>query len=354
MTRRDWRRVRFAGKPRLSVRDEARFYKEDQAARFLKLAEHKKRRQKKQSQGVTSQVTKRRLRAPMALPQQNKTLNLQGVEVITYCDTLAVFAPYLPSGARLKIAAAYGKRVRIVKVKDKDGIARGAMVYVHQVTVETIKAFAEIQNEHPMVLSRVDIAFDFIPTTPASVPVLSKLIEQSTYLIRRRKGQMVRYDTTTYWVLESAARNLVGYPAHINGKACFHLELRSTTAAAVRRLGITKVEELLTFNPRKLFHDWVRMVTFNPDKFKRRFIRETVKADRLCHLKKKRDLNAEQDRYRAGLAKRINGRLVHSYRDCVQLVRDRHPRYVKRLRLLSPDIPRQLSFDIQRTPTCTR
>ena len=235
------------------------------------------------------------------------------------------------------------------------------LVDIHASTeTETFRALDELQQEHGMVINRIDIAFDFIPTNPNDVPALRKLIEQGTYLLHRTKGWMEK---------EGSERNLVSYsdlPSKIDGKPCVHLELRNSTARAVKRMGINRVRDIPTINPRKLFNQWIRMVQFDPQKFKSRMIKITVQEERRSYLNRTRvqeecrsylkrtghDITTSRydqwyDERRNDLARRTDNLLKHIYQDCVQLVRDRHEEYVDKLMPLHVNIPSSLTSNIQ-------
>ena len=136
----------------------------------------------------------------------------------------------------------------------------------------------------------------------------------------------------TSWPRKGKARDLVIYsdkPSKMDSgedrRLCVHVELKTMNAAAVKGLGLKSVEDVIALNPRRLFNWWIKIVDFDPEKFKQPIIRRSVKAERRAFSDRRdKAVHPFTENYRATIARRADDLLKHLYHDRVQLIRDAH------------------------------
>jgi len=137
------------------------------------------------------------------------------------------------------------------------------------------------------VLSRFDLAFDFIARNEKDAEELAHCFEHHCKLKWRRKMHMHQVESTIYWCRQKGRtrrtnRDLVLYRdrvSKITGQTdCVHLELRVQKAQAVKGAGINRIRELRNLDPSQLFNRYIQIVDWDQIKFKRRYVRKNIKG----------------------------------------------------------------------------
>jgi hypothetical protein len=254
--------------------------------------------------------------------------------VVSYVDTLELFAPSLPKGIRAQIAATGAGKV-LVEPCGKANATWGVRLIVHQATRRTLPVLQEIQTRFRATVCRLDVAFDFSDWDP-------EWFEHHAIMRYRRAGPMHDEENGTYWVTQNirqrrSERDVVVYgdqPGKMTGEIDIaHFEVRFQRTGAVRRMGVDQVKDILALDPRALLARNFKFVRFDPEAFKLPIIRATVRDDIARYRGKA--VTPFLDRYRANIPRRARSLLEHGLQDRAQRVKDIWPSYAAKL----PEIP---------------
>jgi hypothetical protein len=261
--------------------------------------------------------------------------------VEAYTDTIEVFFPYRPKGLMKQIRAMTRQAVWFAPCIDPLGNVRGYRLIVHQPNIPTLRTLDEWQSAHHGRLCRLDIAFDFTPRPHVDPQELIEWIERHVMLRWRRPGNMLDIEQTLYWIEQRgrnkrSSRDAALYTdrhSKLTGELdCIHLELRLQNASTIRKEDIAIASDIITLDPRLLFYKHIRLVTFPAKEIKKRYVRNTVKHDRLTYRSKQ--TSAFTDRYRSSIHRYANARWERAQFDRVQNYRDFNPDHAMKMKTL--------------------
>lgn len=187
--------------------------------------------------------------------------SLLGGVVITsthsYVDTVAVHSRWDLTIEERRDFEMSGCGNVISRPNAPNGTYRGTVTKIHQPSRETIELLAAQWQRFRV--TRVDVSLDLLTSGRSSASELHEFIRGSVAL-RSRPGVFEEdVEGTTYIPKLRMRRGLqaVIYSdrhSKVFDKPCCHLELRLKGAAAVRALGLSGAEELLTFDFRSFWN----------------------------------------------------------------------------------------------------
>ena len=190
---------------------------------------------------------------------------------VAYVDTIALYCwKPLPGDLLSQLRRQYGHRLLLKRLQ------YGWMVEINQPTLQTLCQLAPF--EHALLcLSRVDIAFDPLTQTKAEGVNAANFLKQHTIQKWRRNQESVTIETTTYWSANrKTKRNIVAYGdkrSKITSTPCAHLELRFTSAAAVKRAKLDLKALIAGIDVPKLLQHQTKLAVIDPIKLKTRMMR---------------------------------------------------------------------------------
>jgi hypothetical protein len=152
----------------------------------------------------------------------------------------------------------------------------------------------------------VDIAANYSCTSDDDAEALFAFIDQHGVMKwRPRRTKRERLDGTTYWVLRktrSSGRTIILYH---KSPTVIRLEISYRGSRAVRRAGLNTIALIRECNPGALIQRNLKLIELTPN-YKKKVIRNTVKADRERHLRRGGNTtnSRRDDTYRANKASR--------------------------------------------------
>ena len=225
-------------------------------------------------------------------------------------DTVGVFMRWPPRGLRrLLMAAATAERD--VQIRGCPG--GGVRAEVNRPNTAVIELMRRLTGERQLIccVKRVDIAVDFRMRDEEEARALAGWLVRQIKLKWRSKRGRKRYlreedqRRGAFWVLWTGGHKPRDLCVYVKPGNVVRMELRFQKAAAVRRAGLDKLEELENLDVRKLIG---RNIT--AEKLTERritsIIRKTHKDDMMRHrASKRRGDHPVTDQYRARIPARV-------------------------------------------------
>jgi hypothetical protein len=135
-----------------------------------------------------------------------------------YIDTTEWFFRQVPSGVREDVEKIIRKRVRIKDCTDRNGRLWGRRLCVNLPSAELLQYMSQLQQGRRCVVSRVDIALDFITDTREQADAIGFYLKHHLVLLWRPRGKNGTFGQkrgTVYWMAKRRYRrpnrNLVLY-----------------------------------------------------------------------------------------------------------------------------------------------
>ncbi len=276
------------------------------------------------------------------------------IRSVAYYDTLIVLtdATYAPEAKLLAAQRGQG-RVEIEQYEDS-----GNKITIQKPTLATMKFLAAFERAYRVTPVRVDLAAD---------PVGSEPLAFTDHLIRhlmlryRPPGvgmwdeEHGPYSIDTRALDKPPARNMLIYGdrAKVENVPWAHVELRFMKAAAIRAIGICRMGDLLTINPRVVFERYVDLVEDFSDEYEsliRNQQRAAVREDRNRYGTRK--VHPVVDRYRANISARVRRTIMVSSQGRAQLLHSNFNMPVKRIGLEPLRIDEHLTWEFNTSHIC--
>lgn len=249
---------------------------------------------------------------------------------VAYYDSVVAYLPWVTNAERRKLEG-FGY---LTDLRRPGRPTFGFLLTVQQPSQFQLHRLDEIVRSNRGSLVRFDLALDVQTANKAEADDLQRQIAQQAILRWRRKGPMLDYDGTLYWVdfrgKRRPPRNLALYTDKANrltgeAEGCVHLEIRVCRARTIRRQGIVSVSDLIRINPRALMEKNVKWSDAG-HKNVLRSVRATVKADRLSHAKMRIMVSNRYDSYRKTIPQQVEALFERMRWDTAQYVKDNFPR----------------------------
>jgi hypothetical protein len=263
--------------------------------------------------------------------------------VVCYLDTITLWFHYPPVHLATTILRSVGdpRKFRIDDCKDREGNVWGCHLTVHQPRVHTMRLLDRLQVKHKAKLSVFHIATDLITRTQTDADELGApdgMLNRGLILRYRRQGPTHDEEHGVYANKKRTRKKrsnrdwltYADHPCKITGDPCAHVELRFQRADACRRLGITRVRDLLNINPAELINQHLGLY---PDSEKLAY-ELLVKAQREAVMEHRHRTSEWPlyDQYRSSLAARVRSLIKHGALDRMQVIKHRYP-YRKLIRI---------------------
>ena len=129
-------------------------------------------------------------------------------EAICYIDTIEIFIRNIPPGTikRLRVANGRGS-VWAALVRTANGAAVGWVITIQQPTRRTVLAADRLCHENSgAVLRRVDLATDFITSSPQDKQAIREWLLRHVLMKHRPHGHMHDLEDTIYWVRQGGRK----------------------------------------------------------------------------------------------------------------------------------------------------
>jgi hypothetical protein len=182
--------------------------------------------------------------------------NVKPLAAVASIDTVEIFFPPWLRTEQLRNLRQIGK---LEECWDRSGQFRvGYLLAVNRPSRSMIGTLDDLHRRYRGTMSRFDVALDSQPPDPHQ---FRNQVASTCVLRWRRKGRMLNYAGTVYWVnfedRPNPYRNLCLYrddkPNRWTGQPGCHLELRFLRAKAVKDQGVRRPLDLLNINPKALF-----------------------------------------------------------------------------------------------------
>jgi hypothetical protein len=191
-------------------------------------------------------------------------------DVLAYIDTVELYIagqtpddPYFDDLCERIMALQQIERLDLRRVTHRNIIV-GRRLLIHQPRRETLFLLDEMLLYPAIWFHRFDFAYDFITATPYYANAVRLHLLRHLILRWCRSPYMPDVlGTTTYFgkyknvpKRKRPVRNAILYcdlPSKLTGDPCGHLDLRTVTAPAIRKLGVEKPSDLLDLDPASHF-----------------------------------------------------------------------------------------------------
>jgi len=191
--------------------------------------------------------------------------------VITYIDTIELYiAGPNPDDTYFEQLS---ERIKTLQQIDRlefrrvvyRGLVIGRRLLIHQPVRETLFVLDEMVFDPAIWFHRFDFAYDFVTTSPYYANAVRLHLLRHLILRWCRSPYMPDiFGETSYFARyknvpkrQRPVRNAILYcdkPSKVQkGEPCGHLDLRTVTAPAIRKLGVEKPSDLLNLNPAEHF-----------------------------------------------------------------------------------------------------
>jgi hypothetical protein len=199
----------------------------------------------------------------------------------------------------------------------------------------------DLKDRLRATVARVDIAVDWMMRSQAADDDLQAFIERTGLLRFRRAGDMIvvgsdSSEPTIYWNKRKGrrrrrSRDLVLYTGNLapcQVERC-HLELRTYSTRACKRLGIVRASDLVNLDPAELFARYVGLCLDGVERYLAYSIRQQVRAAR--------QIDPGIDGAR--LARQVRSIIEHNGHARAQWLKDHAPRWVKHTTPITAVLP---------------
>jgi hypothetical protein len=168
-------------------------------------------------------------------------------QVIIYCDTLGVaYQTKPPPEISRSLSVMADKASFTYNQKSKYW-----EIEINRPSEAALKVLGNAPGHH--VVNKLHFAVDFIPSNPADIPVIYDFLKRRVTMPWRGHDREVgSCGATVYAAARHSKRNAALYADRVSKRAlsdCVHWEVRWKTADTCRRLGVSKVSDLLRFDP---------------------------------------------------------------------------------------------------------
>jgi len=286
----------------------------------------------------------------MAKVIQPSTL-VQSLVIYAFIDSIEIYFGLLkPHQRRALRRYCRVERTLVRYNKKKRREYSGWRAIVTRPSELVVKRLDRLVRKYHGVCNRLDVALEI---SSADHRALHSLIESHIVLRWRKPGPMGEKGETIYWEPlrrgKRCRRNLVVYSDKINrvtGEVdCTHLELRLMRAYLIRKQGIHRLTDLFQLDPSKLFAHHIAW-TNAADVYVQKVLRAHVDEDRKQYAGR-RWVKPWEDRYRAGLPRRVRRVLNVLQLDRAQIYKDTfRNRTAIKLRSTGLAIPQQLEWGV--------
>jgi hypothetical protein len=230
-------------------------------------------------------------------------------ECIATIDTIEIFTRF-PNWPRPVSVIASIQDVYVRRCNDRRRNIVGYMTIVHQPKPRTWALLKLIQTHYRGVISRVDVAYDFVGPEPFA---FKEWLLRHVLLKHRRQGRMLDIDDVTYYIMQidrkrRSAIDLVLYPdlhCKVTGEVdCSHAEIRFLGSQSAKRAGFVTIDDVVNIDPAEVFARYLRLVDYDVEALIQNLQRAAVKADREQHHGQNR-VDPFIDKLRAQLPARV-------------------------------------------------
>ncbi len=225
-------------------------------------------------------------------------------------DTVGVFMRWPPSGLRRLLTATATAELD-VQIRGCPG--GGIRAEVNRPNTAVIELMRRLAGDRRLIccVSRVDIAVDFIMRDKDEARALAEWLVRQIILKWRSKRGRKRYPTVeqeqrgAFWVLWTGGHKPRDLCVYLKPGNVVRMELRFQKAAAVRRAGLDKLEELENLDVQKLIGRNITAARLTERRITS-IIRKTHKDDMIRHrASKRRGDHPVTDQYRARIPARV-------------------------------------------------
>jgi hypothetical protein len=142
-------------------------------------------------------------------------------------------------------------------------------IRIHQPTDRTLDHISKLKS---YVIARFDISLDLMTGTRRDADGLNTFLTR--HLTQRWRGQrrLTLYETTTYFGLPNARRNIAMYSDRLSkvaGGPCLHIDFRYLRTSSCKRIGIATVSDVRNFDPLPVLQRGYRISMLSPDSLHR-------------------------------------------------------------------------------------